>query len=179
LAAPELPILPSTRVGELLDRYPQLEDVLIALAPPFRKLKNPLLRKGVARLASLQHAAVVGGMSVSALVSELRRVVGQDALSVEEPDDMSSYFSEQPEWFKTDRIVQSIDERLGDPDQMPVARVLQLAAHLRACEIIELITTFIPAPGIEVLKKKGFLVWSVREEGGLIRTYVSRPAADA
>ena len=68
----DFPILPSTRVGALLDRYPQLEDVLIALAPPFKKLKNPLLRKGVARVASLRHAAVVGGMSAGELVNRLR-----------------------------------------------------------------------------------------------------------
>jgi len=34
----DFPILPSTKVAALLDRYPQLEEVLIELAPPFKKL---------------------------------------------------------------------------------------------------------------------------------------------
>lgn len=173
--APELPILPSTRVGTLLDRYPQLEDVLIALAPPFRKLKNPLLRKGVARVASLQHAAVAGGISVGELVSKLRAAVGQPALDFENYMGAGTYFTDQPEWFDAGRIVVSIDEQESDPDRMPIAGVLQAVVRLRELEIIELITSFIPAPGIEILKHKGLLVWTVRDESGLIRTYISKP----
>lgn len=173
----DFPILPSTRVGALLDRYPQLEDVLIELAPPFRKLKNPLLRKGVAKVASLQHAAAVGGMSVRDLVNQLRAVVGQDAVGPEDFAEAASWFSEQPEWFDAAKIVTSIDGRLADPDKMMITRVLQEAANLHSAEIIELITTFIPAPGIDILKRKGFLVWPKREAGELVRTYILRPAA--
>ena len=163
----------------MLDRYPQLEEILIALAPPFRKLKNPLLRKGVARVASLQHAAVVGGLPVSTLVNKLRAAVGQDLLVSEDITGASSYFPAQPDWFSAGRLIQSIVESQADPDKMPVAAILQSAVRLHPTEIIELITTFIPAPGIEILKQKGFLVWSVREKSGLIRTYVSRPADSA
>ena len=38
-------ITPKTRVGELLDTYPQLEPVLVKLAPAFAKLKNPVLSR--------------------------------------------------------------------------------------------------------------------------------------
>lgn len=159
----------------MLDRYPQLEDVLIGLAPPFKKLKNPLLRKGVGRVASLRHAAVVGGMPVVELVNILRAAVGQGAIPPEDFPGAVSYFSDQPEWFDAAKIVASIDERAADPDKMPIAGVLQAAARLVSTEIIELITTFVPAPGIDILKRKGFQVWSVREDGKLVRTYVLRP----
>jgi len=172
----DFPILPSTRVGALLDRYPQLEDVLIGLAPPFKKLKNPLLRKGVARVASLQHAAVVGGISAGELVNRLRAAVGQIAIAPEDFSVVSSFFGDEPDWFDAAKIVASIDERTADPDKMPIANVLQAAARLRSAEIIELITTFVPAPGIDILKKKGFLVWS-QADGKLVRTYLLRPGA--
>ena len=173
----DFPILPSTKVGALLDRYPQLEDVLIGLAPTFKKLKNPLLRRGVSRVASLQHAAVVGGMSVGELVNKLRAAVGQSVIDPEDFPGAVSYFSDEPEWFDAAKIIVSIDERAADPDKMPIASVLQAAARLDSTEIIELITTFVPAPGIDILKRKGFLVWSVREDGKLVRTYVLRPGA--
>lgn len=173
----DFPILPSTRVGALLDRYPQLEDVLINLAPPFKKLKNPLLRKGVSRVASLQHAAVVGGISVSELVNKLRAAVGQSGVAAEDFPDTASYFPDQPDWFDAAKIVASIDERAADPNKMPIASVLEAVARLHSTEIMELITTFIPAPGIDILKRKGFLVWSVRGDGTLVRTYVLRPGA--
>ena len=58
-------ITPETKVGALLDAYPELEAVLIELAPPFRKLKNPVLRRTVARLTSLAQAAKVGRLFVT------------------------------------------------------------------------------------------------------------------
>ncbi len=173
----DFPILPSTRVGALLDRYPQREDILIGLAPPFKKLKNPFLRKGVSRVASLQQAAVVGGMPAGELVNKLRAAVGQSALTPEDFPGVASYFADQPEWFNAAKIVASIDERAADPDKMPIASVLQAAARLDSTEIVELITTFVPAPGIDILMRKGFLVWSVREDGSLVRTYVLRPGS--
>ena len=33
-------ITPQTKVGELLETYPELEEVLVALAPPFKKLRK-------------------------------------------------------------------------------------------------------------------------------------------
>ena len=50
----DFPIEPVTKIAALLDHYPELEDVLIGMAPPFKKLKNPILRKSVAKVASLQ-----------------------------------------------------------------------------------------------------------------------------
>ena len=157
----------------MLDRYPQLEDVLIGLAPPFRKLKNPLLRKGVARVASLRQAAAVGGISAGELVNKLRAAVGQTAIAPEDVAGAASYFSDQPEWFDAARIVVSIDERAADPNKMAIAGVLPAAARLDSTGILELITTFLPAPGIDILRNKGFRVWSKREDGGLVRTYVA------
>jgi Domain of unknown function (DUF1858) len=171
----DFPILPSTKVATLLDRYPELEDVLIGLAPPFKKLKNPLLRKGVAKVASLKHAAAVGGISVSDLVNKLRAAVGQEAIASVGAGGSTSYFSGQPEWFAAANIVTSIDERTADPNKMPIVTVLQRATALQPGEMLELVTAFLPAPGIEIMKRKGLLVWSVQQAPELIRTYVSKP----
>jgi len=53
---------PNTKVGELLDTYPQLEAFLLSLSPAFAKLRKPILRKTVARVASLQQTAIVGAL---------------------------------------------------------------------------------------------------------------------
>lgn len=168
------PILPSTKIGALLDRYPELEEILIGIAPPFKKLSNPLLRKGVAKVASLEHAAAVGGLRVNDLVNKLRAAVGQEAIAPEDADTPISHFSDQPEWVAGAKLVTSIDERTGDPDKMPIVVVLQKAAQLQAGEMLELVTTFLPAPGIEIMRRKGLRVWSVQQEPELIRTYVSK-----
>jgi len=49
-----LTITPETKLGELLERYPQLEQTLLDHSPAFAKLKNPLLRRTVAKVATLQ-----------------------------------------------------------------------------------------------------------------------------
>jgi hypothetical protein len=56
--------------------------------------------------------------------------------------------------------------------------VLPAATRLQQTEILELITTFLPAPGIDIMKGKGFLVWSVQEEPELIRTYFTKPTPE-
>lgn len=171
----DFPILPSTKVAALLDRYPELEDVLIGLAPPFQKLKNPFLRKGVARVASLQQAAAVGGISVSKLVNELRAVVGQPPIPSDNADEQAAYFPPQPDWFDPARIVDSIDESAADPNKMPIAALLQRAMLLNRGEILQLVTHYLPAPGIAIMKQKGYRIWSSQPAPSLIRTYISKP----
>ena len=53
-------ISPKTKVGELLDAYPELEQLLMAMSPAFEKLKNPVLRRTVAKVATLQQISVAG-----------------------------------------------------------------------------------------------------------------------
>ena len=71
-------ITPATKVAELLESWPELEPVLVAQAPAFRRLKNPVLRRTVARVATLEQAAGVGGVAVRDLVAALRRAAGLD-----------------------------------------------------------------------------------------------------
>ncbi len=60
----KLIISPKTKPGELLDAFPQLEDVLIEISPSFAKLKDPTLRKTVDHVATLQQAVVVVGLKM-------------------------------------------------------------------------------------------------------------------
>jgi hypothetical protein len=148
-------ILPSTKIAALLDQYPEVEEILISLPPPLQKLKNPILRRSVAKVACLRQAAALGRMPVHELVNRLRAAVGQDILVSEEvSSDTVSYDSPRPEWLDTAEIVASVDERTGDPNHMPVTAVLQAAARLHPAEMVELVTTFLPIPGIDNSKKK-------------------------
>ncbi|WP_297095775.1 DUF1858 domain-containing protein [uncultured Draconibacterium sp.] len=57
----KLIITPKTKIFDLLEAYPQLEDVLIRAAPPFKKLRNPVLRKTITKITTLSQAATIGG----------------------------------------------------------------------------------------------------------------------
>jgi hypothetical protein len=166
------PITKDTRVAALLRDYPETEDVLIGMAPAFEKLRNPMLRRSVARVATLGQAAAVGRIPSATLVNELRAVVGQDPVAADVADE-GSYFEARPEWFDSTAVVVVLRDEEMDPDVMPINPVLHAAKDLGEGEIVELVTAHLPAPGIDILRRKGYRTWSV-EDDQVIRTYVSK-----
>ncbi len=166
----EMEITPSVTVHDLLETYPELEEVLIGIAPPFKKLRNPFLRKSVAKVATIRHISSVGGVPLDELIGKIREAVGQSK-STDSYEDQD-YFGEQPAWFSPDRIALSIDEdKVEDEDRMTLTVILREARNVGKGEIIELVTSFLPAPGIDILKTKGYAVWTRKERDDLIRTY--------
>ena len=161
-------ISPKTKVGELLDTWPQLEPVLIEMSPAFEKLKNPVLRKTVARVASLQQIAVVGGLSLDTIINRLRKEVGQE--KAEEKSEKSVYLSEiAPEWFEEKNIVKRFDASpLINSGGSPMNEILHQVSVLSQNEIFELTTPFIPAPILDMLTSKNFRVWCKQNEKGAI-----------
>ena len=104
----KIEITPSVTVHTLLETYPELEEVLISIAPPFKKLRNPLLRSSVAKVATIKHIASVGGVPLDDLITQISVAVGQP-VSTESYEDQD-YLSEQPTWFSPDKITLSVDE---------------------------------------------------------------------
>jgi len=155
----ELIITPRTKVYELLEAYPQLEDKLIEIAPVFKKLKNPVLRRTIARVTTLQQAAQVGQVPVHQMVNTLRQTVGQDTLEGLEASAAGN--SVAPSWLKEDKIVKRLDARpVIEQGGHPLGDVLSGVGDLQPGEIYELVTPFLPAPLIERVVAQGFDNWS-------------------
>jgi len=156
-----LQITPQTKVGELLRTYPQLEELLIEVAPAFKKLRNPVLRRTVAKVTSLAQAARVGGVSVIELVKRLRQEVGQPELGDTIQDvDSDDATAEPPPWYDEHKIKETLDARsMIDSGEQPIGIVLRDLDKLDDGQIYELITPFEPAPLIDKAKAGGILVW--------------------
>jgi hypothetical protein len=58
-----------TKIGDLLDAYPFLLEYLLAQSPKFSKLNNPILRKTVAKVASVSKAAALSGLDTDDLLA--------------------------------------------------------------------------------------------------------------
>ena len=54
--------------------------------------------------------------------------------------------------------------------------IIRESKKVKAREIIELVTTFLPAPGIDALRSKGYSVWAKKEDDGIIKSYFLKPA---
>ncbi len=171
MASNTLEITPETKVFDLLESHPELEDTLISLAKPFEKLRNPFLRKTVAKMATIKNIASVGGIPLDELISKINGAIGHSDTDVSYTDE--EYFTEQPPWFSTDKIKACIVENeLDDKNKMTLVTVLKEAKKINPGEIIELITDFLPAVGIDIVRAKGYSTWSLKEEENLIKTYL-------
>jgi hypothetical protein len=168
-------ISPKTKVGELLDNFPDLESVLMEMSPAFEKLKNPVLRRTVARVATLQQVAAVGRLNVEEMVNRLRKEAGQSAM--ENGSIESEYFSSvAPDWFNVSRITRTFNASPKiNSGGSPMNEILQQANLLKTGEILELITPFVPAPIIDLLKTKRYKIYSVQKKNCVIN-YIIRGA---
>ena len=81
--ADRVDIAPGTKLADLLDSWPGLEDELIKIAPPFAKLRNPVLRRTIARVTTLRQAAGVGGVPLPELIARLRSAAGLEEIAVD------------------------------------------------------------------------------------------------
>jgi uncharacterized protein (DUF2249 family) len=159
----KLIITPKTKIYDLLQSYPQLEDVLIALAPPFKKLKNPVLRRTITKITNLNQAATIGGLNVEELVNTLRKEIGQESIS-ELSETETQYQTDRPAWFDEKKVVNSIDIRdMLHAGEQPVFEVLSAIKKLGDGELLEVIAPFIPAPLLDKSLSLNYRHWLKKE----------------
>ena len=163
-------ITPEMKVGALLDAYPDLEVLLYEIAPAFAKLRNPLLRKTVAKVTTLHQAARVANVELATMINRLRQAVGQsrgDDLSTDRDSESTT-----PAWVDQSRVVQTFDARSAiEQGEQPMGRVMAELKKLNRGEVYELITPFVPAPLIDMAAKQGYEAWSTDSGDGVIHTY--------
>jgi hypothetical protein len=159
----KLTITPKTKILDLITDYPELEETLFDISPAFRQLKNPILRKTVARVTTLQQAALVGGIKVEDLVNRLRQATGANGIpdSTEETD-YDPTTQEAPDWFSVSKVTGQLDAReMLNRGEHPVSQVLADLQHMPDNEIYELVAPFFPAPLIDKATGLGFLNYVV------------------
>jgi hypothetical protein len=166
----KITITPDTKLGKLLENYPQLEDELISISPTYSKLKNPILRKTVGKVASLRQVAVVGEIPVADLINQLRKKVGICEEFV--ADNVTEKNAEKPDWIKADRIAKTLDAQpIIESGGHPLEQVMKEMVELENGKIYELITPFVPSPLLDVVRKKGYQVWSETVDDNVVKNY--------
>jgi hypothetical protein len=165
-------ITPDTKIAELLKAFPQLEATFIKFSPAFSALKNPVLRRTVAKVTSLQQASKVGNVSIVEIVNALRAEVGQpsigESLAQNDVDNSANFIPEH--------ITHRFDARpIIEAGDHPRDAVAALAERLKSGDCLEVLTPFPPVPISDLLRKKGFQVITTEANEGMVRTYVRRP----
>ena len=167
----EFQITPDTKIGALLDKFPQLEEVLTKVAPEFKKLRNPILRRTVAKVVSLRQVAALGKVSLAEMINTLRTEAGIQDLFMGKNSEMT-FGKEKPSWFSDSKIVSRLDiQPMLESGQQPIQHVLRECQKLKPDEIYEVISPFLPAPLIEQAEKLRYSVWSQEESPNVYKTY--------
>ena len=164
-------ITPDTKIASLLNNYPELKDVLVDIAPAFTRLRNPILRKTVAKITNLRQAAKIGEVELGNLINQLRKATGKEVLEIDEEQNV---VHGKPDWFDPEKVVKSFDAReMIESGGHPLDKVLTDIKGLEKNSIYTLVTPFLPAPLIEMVNHKGLATWTEKSSENEFSTYIS------
>ena len=119
--------------------------------------QNPVLKRTVAKIATIQQAAANGGVKTEELINRFRKEVGQDSISRQVG---SQYNYQKPEWYTEDKIVKRFNasEMLAAGEHL-VTQVIADLNHMEFGKIYELKAPFLTAPLIDKATSLGLKHW--------------------
>lgn len=163
----KLRIVPATTVGALLEAYPEADEVLIGLAPAFARLRNPVVRRTVAKVATLEQAAKIGGVSLREVMQKLRAFTGQPEEDVQPT--AQSEVGGIPSWVTGGRVVEEVDAAaMLDRGVHPIGKIREAVGALGPGEVVVLRAPFRPEPLLDTMRRAGIQVYCAPEGGSHI-----------
>lgn len=150
-------ITSKSKLFDVLKAYPFLEDHIVHIAPPFQNLKNPVLRRTVGKLATLEQVAKVGGVDVHQLVNTLRKAAGQKELEAD--SEAKVVFEHQPSegdptWIAGEPQFIVNGTEMIERGEVPLTRVNGLLRQLESGRYLLLVTNFEPTPMLAEMQKQ-------------------------
>lgn len=166
----------SDRIAEVLRSDASLIEAFVAASPVFRGLRNPLMRKTMGRLATVEQAARVAGIHPDLLTERLNRAISdrpepanrtgqiqESEMHSTETKQMPSIHSDAPSTLLSippDRVVDlDVREDLRN-GQEPFSRIMAARREVPPGGVLRLRAIFEPVPLYAVMAKQGFDHWT-------------------
>jgi len=156
-----------TKLFDLLNEYPSLEEKIIHIAPPFKNLTNPVLRRTVGKLATVEKVAQVGNIDVLSFINLLRREAGQVELADGGDDPAPSTYQpgkDDPEWILGQPQFVVNGTEMLTRGEVPLNKVNELLQKLEPGGYLLLLTQFHPSPMMEAVRKQNRRVFHKLDE---------------
>jgi hypothetical protein len=165
-----------SKLMDVLKAYPFLEEQIIEIAPPFKNLRNPVLRRTVGQLATIESVAQIGGLDTVELVNTLRRAAGQGELAtaVTTAAVAAGPQADDPAWIVGDPAHVVDGTALLNDGEVPLERVNALLPGMPAGAYLLLVTEFEPTPIIEAMAKQGRAVYHRTDGATRHLTYIGK-----
>ncbi len=152
-------ILAKTKVKEALDEYPELKDVLLSMSPKYERLNNKLIFNTVARWATFNDVARMGGLSICEIlhtlnsklgtVKELEKVFPECINVSPQPVRM-----EKPAWLDTIRNFFIMDVR--ERTDFFFTEIIKTLNSLEEGQGLKIVNSFYPAPLTGMLEEEEY-----------------------
>ncbi len=156
------PVLASWRISQVLERYPELLDLLVDLSPAFAQLRNPFLRRIKGRLVSVAQAAKIAGLEPAELALRLNAAIGLVEPAGDAPSaDGKPSDGKPPAWAGEAPVAAELDVRpLQGRGEEPFGAIVAALARVPAGQTLRLRNSFEPVPLYDVLARRGFVAWA-------------------
>lgn len=162
----------NTNIAKIIKENKQAIDVISTINPHFKKLKNPILRKLLASMVTVEQAAKIGGVPSSVILNKLAEI-GFTIMEnpMQENSEDSNTFSFQVNRNK----LFTLDVRpYIQKEEDPFAIIMKGIKQLPSDYTFLLINSFEPVPLISLLKKKGYEAYVKKINNELYETYFQR-----
>jgi uncharacterized protein (DUF2249 family) len=175
------------RVADVLAADAGLVEVFAAASPAFERLRNPAMRRVMARLVTVAQAARIAGVDPAELIDKLNgvdaaasaRESGDTMQQIDRPLETPTAGESRPaelEDLDPSRITE-LDVR---PDlregREPFSRIMAARGELAGDGVLKLRAIFEPAPLYAVFAKQGFRHWTERRADDDWVVWFYRPA---
>jgi hypothetical protein len=168
-------ITPETKIGAFLEAHPDLQEPLIARVPEFAKLRNPILRRTVAKLATVEQAARMAGIPTAELVGFLRSLVGDATELPENTPSLPASEVPRPDWAWPGTVALTLDaQQILSAGEHPLARVRRALPDLAPGQTLLLQSDFRPEPLLDQFRKEGIPCWCGQEGPARFQTWILR-----
>jgi len=124
----------NTKILELIEANPGVLEILVGMAPEFKKLKNPILRKTIGRFATMEHASEMSGIPYDDLLRKITEGMIHVSEDTSKPEMTPDERAEKIETLKT--IVRGLHEGKAPEEQK--AAFAELLTEVSASEIAEM-----------------------------------------
>jgi len=150
------PVRSTDRVRDVIARDLRLIDLFVSFSPHFERLRNPVMRRVVAGMVTVEQAATIGGVPTATVLDALNAALGIAPAAATDTSDATPTPPSTMHRRPSDRIVVEVDVREDlRAGREPFLRIMS-ALRTVGDDLLRIRATFEPVPLVSVLAQRGF-----------------------
>lgn len=149
------PVRSTDRVRDVIARDARLIDLFVSFSPHFERLRNPVMRRVVAGMVTIEQAATIAGVPTATVLDTLNAALGVAPAAQTDASETKETRPSTMHRHPSDRIVAEVDVREDlRAGREPFSRIMS-AVRTVGDDLLRIRATFEPVPLVSVLAQRG------------------------